>query len=376
MNHLTEFIKNHSNWRVLLANDPYNLIIKEDEDYPNLFLFKYNQYSSDMNDIICQEARGIILEIKDDVRIVCHSFDKFFNYGEPQGQDILNRFNWNNYTWQEKRDGSLMRLWNYENEWELSTSGTIDAFKAENQLPSCPYNSYGELFEHIFSTYNEDLRLLNKDYTYSFELTSPDNKIVVDYDKDELTLIGIRDNINNVELDPFINNPFRTIKCTQTFKFSDLDNALTEINKMDNFEGLVLCDNEYHRVKIKTEDYLILARITDELSSDRGILKVILEGNIDDVQDRVPHLQRRIDLVKNFIQDEINNINRLLQSIDYTKDRKEIALSLKGNPYSAFVFRKLNNPDYNFIEDYFIVDNLEKLYKTYKEKVQEDQLSD
>ena len=47
MNNLTKFILENENWLELLQTDPYNLIIKTDEDYPNVYLFKYNQYNSD-----------------------------------------------------------------------------------------------------------------------------------------------------------------------------------------------------------------------------------------------------------------------------------------------------------------------------------------
>lgn len=371
MNNLMKFILDNSNWFELLQQDPFNLIIKSDEDYPDVYLFKYNQYSSDMTNKICQEARGIILKIKDNyIKLLCHSFDKFFNYTEPGGQVVLENFNWDNYTFQEKRDGSLMRLWYYEdkNTWNISTSGTIDAFKAVNQIPSCPYNSFGDMFKHLLDTYEIDLNALDKDYTYSFEMTSPDNKIVVDYDKDELTLIGIRDNLQNIELDPYTNNPFTSIKNPEKWKYKSLDEALSIINDRHNFEGLVLCDDHYRRVKIKTTEYLSLAKIADETSSDRGILRLILENRIDDVQTQLPHVRKRIERVQSFIRSEVEAIFMLYQQVDFTKERKDIAIQLKGNPYSAFVFRRLNNPEYDFVEDYFRVENLEKIYKTYKEK--------
>lgn len=374
MNNLMRFILDNSNWKDLLSRDPYNLIIKEDVDYPDVYLFKYNQYDSDMNNIICQEARGIILEIRDNyVKLLCHSFDKFFNYGEPQGQEILKVFDWQNYTWQEKRDGSLMRLWYYEKQhkWCLSTSGTIDAFKAEIQIPSCQWTSFGDMFDYLLKDSKVDFDLLDPNYTYSFEMTSPENKIVVNYDKSELTLIGLRDNRYNEEIDPYQNNPFNYIKCAKTYKFDNLSKALDEINKLKNFEGLVLCDSSYRRVKVKTEEYLTLARMADETGSDRGLLRLILEDKIDDVVSSLPHLQKRVDLIKNYIREEVKNITNFLLDIDYSKERKEIALQIKGNKYQGFAFKRLGDPNYDFIADYFNINNLEKIYKGYKESIME-----
>lgn len=372
-NELMKFIEDNINWKDLLQSDPYNLIIKEDEDFPNVYLFKYNMLESDMYQSIPQEARGIILEVLDvnDKRIVtllAHSFDKFFNFTEPQGISVLESFDWEDYSFQEKRDGSLMRLWSYKDKWVVSTSGTIDAYKAPIQIPSVGYSSFGEMFDHIIGKYNVDLRTLDKGITYSFEMTSPENKIVVDYETDELTLIGMRVNKLNMELPPDRFNPFKDIKVPETFRFGSIEEALSVINKKTNFEGLVLCDHDFRRVKIKTEEYLALAKMSDAASSDRGILRMILAGTIDDVANRLPHLQPRIDFVKNFVNEEINNIKKLISSVDFTQDRKSIALSVKDSPYARFVFPLINNPDQDIIGNYFVPDNLEKIYKSYKER--------
>lgn len=370
MNFLIQFIQEHEDWYNLLQKDPYNLLIKEDTDYPNVYLFKYNQYESDMNQQICQNARGIILEIIDDsVKILCHSFDKFFNYGEPQGQDALNKFDWQDYTFQEKRDGSLLRIWYYNNKWNVSTSGTIDAYKATVDIPGCPCNSFGDMFTYIFDSYGEDTYNLDKHFTYSFELTSPDNKIVVDYEENELTLIGMRDNILNIELSPKENNPFTNISTAKIFNFTTLDQALEDINNKSNFEGLVLCDYHFNRVKIKSDEYLTLARITDGISSDRGILKLILEDMIDDVIGKAPSIIPKVDIIKTYLSNEINNIKETLNSVDFALSKKEVALQFKDSPYSSFVFRKYDYPDYDFLKEYFTIENIEKIYKDYKNKI-------
>ena len=371
MNNLMKFIIENKNWLELLQGDPYNLIVKTDPDYPDVYLFKYNQYESDMNNVICQEARGIILEIEEgSCKLLCHSFDKFFNYGEPQGQQVLEKFSWDDYSFQEKRDGSLMRLWFYNNKWNVSTSGTIDAYKATIDIPSCHYSSFGDMFQKILDEKvrnTDDLSKLIPGYTYSFEMTSPENKIVVNYETDDLTFIGLRDNILNRELFPYTCNPFTRISCSRRFAFNSLDEAIKEINNFENFEGLVLCDGNYNRVKIKTEEYLVLARLVDETSSDRGILKLVLEDKIDDVLSSVPYLRERVDKIKHFLKYEVDNIRKTIDSVDYSLDKKTIALQLKGSRYSSFVFNKYKNSSYDFIRDYFTVDNLEKIYKRYKD---------
>lgn len=80
---LLEFINEHDNWKELLQQSPYNLIVKEKDDYT---LLKYNQLESDFSNEIVRECRGIILN--KDNKIVCYPFHKFFNYGEQYADFI------------------------------------------------------------------------------------------------------------------------------------------------------------------------------------------------------------------------------------------------------------------------------------------------
>lgn len=373
-NDLMRFIESHSDWKELLQDKPYRLIIKEDEDFPNVYLFKYNIILSDMNQKISQEARGIILEVTENsdgsrsTKLLAHSFDKFFNYTEPQGQLVLENFNWDDYSFQEKRDGSLLRLWFYNGKWNVSTSGTIDAHKANMDSVSTSYSSFGDMFDEIFSSYEEDVSVLDEGITYSFEMTSPNNKIVVDYTFDELTLIGMRVNKLNMEIDPVEHNPFKGIVTAVHYNFSNLDRALGVINTMGNFEGLVLTDSNFNRVKIKTDEYLVLAKITDETSSDRGIMRMVMDGRIDDVLNRLPHLQSRIDRVRDYLNEEMNKAREFISSIDLTQDKKTIALSIQDSPYRFLVFNQLKYADQDAVSTYYSLDNLEKIYKDYRDK--------
>ena len=101
---IQEFISNHSNWQELLSNDPYNLKIS----YKNgLYCFKYNQISSNFNNPIVCEARGLILDSKT-FEVVCCPFFKFFNIDEPHAAKI----DWKNgISVSEKIDGSLIKLY-------------------------------------------------------------------------------------------------------------------------------------------------------------------------------------------------------------------------------------------------------------------------
>lgn len=94
---LEKFIKEHSDWKELLQQESYCILMNEDDDY---VLLKYNQIQSDFNLPIVRECRGVIL-YKRTLEVVCRPFDKFGNYGEGYCPEI----DWSTARVQEKIDG-------------------------------------------------------------------------------------------------------------------------------------------------------------------------------------------------------------------------------------------------------------------------------
>lgn len=50
------------------------------------------------------------------------------------------------------------------------------------------------------------------------------------------------------------------------------------------YEGIVVCDKNFNRVKVKNANYVALNKIRDKVAnSPRAILEIILNGKEDDV---------------------------------------------------------------------------------------------
>lgn len=100
---LIDFIKKHENWEELLKEPPFCIKIKRKD---NFIIFNYNQLSSDFNNNIVRECRGIIF-YEPTWECVCHAFDKFGNYGENYVPDLDQK----SIYIREKVDGSLIKIW-------------------------------------------------------------------------------------------------------------------------------------------------------------------------------------------------------------------------------------------------------------------------
>ena len=77
------------------------------KDYSDFVLLVYSQTDSIKFNPVVTECRGLILQ-KDTWKVLCRSFDRFYNYGEDPES---NNFPVNKSNIYEKVDGTLIRVW-------------------------------------------------------------------------------------------------------------------------------------------------------------------------------------------------------------------------------------------------------------------------
>ena len=343
---IQEFILAHDNWRELLSTDPYNLKISEDDGF---VLFKYNQISSNFNEEICKEARGLILDTQDNFRVVRYAFKKFFNVDEGFAAHI----DWNTAVATEKIDGSIMSVWHARGEWRLSTNGTIDAFKTE--LPEVsPYRSFGDLFESVLplSTFEN----YHKRRCWTFELVSPYNKIVIGYPKTKVYLLSVRnmDTLEELDLDAVeMIADANGIATPQRYDLNNEADYRQLVEQMpEGHEGIVVRDADGQRVKIKTLLYFQLhkAKNNGVITLDR-IVDLIRANDHHEFLSYFPeyidvftHVKQQVDRtegVKAKIAQDVAEwklTNKDVYEQDARMARKWFAQDLGHGPYASLYF--------------------------------------
>ena len=247
---IVEFIQKNKNWRELLSSEPYNLLIKEDDNY---IIFNYIQFSSDFNEEICCEARGLILN-KYTLKPVRMAFKKFFNIDELFAAKI----DWSTASATEKMDGSIISVWYDNNDWHVSTNGVIDARNAPNATKQ--YN-FRQLFDIAANNSNLSFDKLNKNYCYTFELVSPESRVIICYNDTKLYHLSTRDmtTLKEIEEDIGVEKP-------KIYKFNDENDIRNIVNSLDNsHEGVVVKDINGNRVKIKTKTYFIMHYLVSKM---------------------------------------------------------------------------------------------------------------
>ena len=331
---IQEFIKQNDNWEQILAEKPYCLKVKKDDEYT---LLSYDQIKSDFYNEIVRECRGIILENKT-LEPVCIPFYKFGNYGEGYVPNI----DWNSARTQEKVDGSLIKVWFHNGKWRVSTNGTIDAYKCEiGQVDllklDCPYKYFGELFDKAKENVGLDFDKLNKDYTYMFELVSPYNKVVIEYKEITIYHIGTRNNrtLEELDIDIGVHKP-------KQFALGTLQECLDSASKLPyNEEGYVVVDKDWNRIKIKSPQYVAVHHIKNNGDVNiASIVQLIRTNEIGEFLTYFAEYTNNVNIIKSKISNILLGLNNGLLEI---KDKefatqKDFALAVKDRPFSAFFF--------------------------------------
>lgn len=346
-----DFINKNIDWERKLSSPPYNLIIKQ--KYP-FILLKYNQIESDMSNEIVQECRGLILKqinialarnpLIPQYKVASMRFVKFFNYGQKEAARLSFPCEVS-----EKIDGSLIGVW-YDNEygWQVSTSGNIDA--EDSPVIFGEYKSYRDIFDKAWD--NKFFDEMNKNCTYIFELVSPYTRIIVPYKEISLYLLSIRNNITLEEEArdeiPFIAKKLfgDKIKTPQSFKCNSIEEVKSFVNNLtiesENFEGFVLCDNNFNRIKLKSPAYMELFFIKGEgIFSEKKIIKLILEGQDDDVLGYFPEYKEDFDKIRRGLSLLIAHFKDLLNKGEKYKslNKKDFAIWAKEFQYNNLLFK-------------------------------------
>lgn len=324
-----KFIKEHENWRELLKQAPYCLTINEDSNYA---IFKYSQIDSDFNEQICRECRGLIVDLHT-YEPIALSFFKFFNYGEPFADKIY----WKQCRVQEKIDGSKMLVWynKYESKWQISTSSQLDAYKANVSDFGL---TFGQLFDRALQTLNitneQFYELLDRNFCYTFELVSPESRVVIPYKKTKIYFIGTRYIPDFEEYNPdSFTSLCAIIPRPKEYPLSNLKSCLAAVEHMGyDEEGFVVVDSHWKRVKIKSPAYVLAHRAKDKLNL-LDILDIYLDGKLDDFISMFPEFKAYATKIQTSyvsIREEVLKFVNILKSNSF-ESRKDLSLFIMNN---------------------------------------------
>ena len=336
----------------MLSSEPYCISISRDDIFGRqLVMFKYDQTRSDLSIPLVQECRGLILDAVS-LEVVSYPFNKFFNYGEPLAVDV----DWKSAYVTQKLDGSIIKVVNLDGNFLISTNGVIDAFKCS--LPENygrPFDTFGELFMVGLKWYGirmEDFpRLFKPGITYMFELTSPWNQVVVNWNETKAWFIGQRDNRTFKETffgDSELSHDFDTPK---VYPITNVEQCVAAAQELpDSEEGYVVVDKDFNRIKIKSPRYIQLHYMAgNQIWSPTRVMDIIRDNEVSEYVAYFPKFKVAFDAIKakydayvRDLKDIQNAIDDLLEVENGSMPKKDFAKWVFVNnyirPHSGFAF--------------------------------------
>jgi hypothetical protein len=279
---------------------------KKHATYPNLLLFKYANITVSFTSPCTREARGLILDSTNDWNIVSYPYDKFFNFGESNAATV----DWNTAKIYEKLDGCLMTLYYYDDKWLISSSGKPDAGGTAAKDSSM---TLGDVFWQVWASQGYALPV-DTDLCYIFELLSDKNPVQVKYANNEIVLHGVRNVKTLKEIDPEIIAAQTGWKCIQIHNIDkNPESAVAFVNSRSgmDYEGIVVCDANFNRIKIKSHAYInivySLHAINRPEASRKKLFELIVSGNNNDLDELCATFPKLSEMAIE-LRDQINNL--------------------------------------------------------------------
>lgn len=292
----------------------------------------YDQIETKENDVLAWDCRGLILTKSDgseflindgkidlnvvigDTKILAFGMRRFFNHGQGSAANI----DWSdpNLAILEKLDGTLCIVYYdpFTQKWCVATRSVPEAdlfmdngvFTFRTLFEKACQDTLGYAFEQL--TEKLDAR-----FTYCFELTTPYNRIVVNYPHNRITLLAARNLATLQEVNPReLQLDVPVVEAHTYTTISELLDWVSSLNPMEH-EGVVVRDANFNRIKVKNAAYVAYNKVRDALgTSERNCMELILAEKDDDVIPMLPE-----EIVKNLLKIKVG-LQTLIKFYDTT----------------------------------------------------------
>jgi len=249
-------------------------VVIDKGDYQVIDYVYQDQHTFDNPDLM--ECRGIKFDA--DGFILARPFRKFFNYGERGADMPAHR----PHVITEKLDGSMIHpvLLTHRKFFYLHTrKGLTDVSRKAERFVLSANVDYRQFCKMC----------LLSGWTPIFEYTSPNNRIVLRYEEDDMRLLAMRNTMtgeHRTQADMRAIAEAYQIPVARTYQWDltgDLAGFVKHTRELQDAEGFVVYFDDGYMVKIKAEDYVLKHRALDDLGSKKKVVALCTQGFMDDV---------------------------------------------------------------------------------------------
>lgn len=342
------------------------------KDFGHKFLLKYDQLNTPKNKFT-NECRGLVIARDyNGITPISVPFYRFSSYNDTSRKSI----DWDSATYWEKTDGTMIHYyWDpIAAKWCVGTTGSPEGIDNVSKIDKINRNTQVfdfNLTELFFRTCEEigvNLEGCQKGWTYIFELATEYNQVVNKYNESKLKLLGARDLNQFEELDQMgldvVAEHHINCERPKQYDFKSEQEALDSLKNVKfgdvNFEGYVVVDKDFNRVKMKSNTYVVYHQFNGEsLESKYRLVDIALANEVEEVGSTFPKLKGELEELKSNLDNLLNPLRESYEdlkgkvgtlpdkdffiaaqtAVGYDKKKKVllgVLTSLKKNPNKSF----------------------------------------
>lgn len=258
---------------------------------------------------------------------------------------------------QEKIDGSIIKIWwsDEEDRWIISTNGAIFASRVEAGNAG---RSFADLVYEAIETRGPTSYFFNSlfpGWTYTFELVGPFNRVVIDYPEPKLYFIGLRRNDTLKEADPknsvgahYAVELLNYVDFPTSYSLKNLQDCIEAAAQMSkDEEGFVVRDAAFNRIKVKSPEYLIAAKVRNNgVITVRRVIELMRAEKLDDFLAYAPqytsfvkNILSTIEVITEAFNDSIYQLLRLVGADSASFNQPYLWIKQLPKQYQPFLFK-------------------------------------
>jgi len=304
---------------------------------------------------IRRECRGIIFDSKNG-KILRRPMNKFFNLGEKEETRSENIDISKPHVILDKLDGSFIAPFFSSDPLTNADTRIIFGTKMGETDQSAQVDEFlkDKPNYHDFAD-----NLLTLGYTPVFEFTSPANRIVINYKETKLTLLCVRDQHTGVympydKLVELANKYDIPVVNALPGGIQNMEKFVAETRALQGEEGYVITFDDGLRLKLKSDEYVLMHKTKDSISQEKNLLELILTDKIDDTLSLLS--KEDADKVRKYADSVLHRISEIASSateiVAYQKillnnEKKRFALEFipHHKEYSGILFAVWDGKD-------------------------------
>jgi RNA ligase len=304
-----------------------------------------------------RECRGITFD--SDGNISSRTLHKFFNVGERDDTQP-HALSWENVVRiMTKRDGSMISAVRH---------GSFFAFKTKKSFTTPEAQCAAAVTDATRGGHDWINMMLDRGLTPTFEITSPRFPIVILYEKDELTLLHVRETVSGRYLHEdelvALNSPFPIVENEIDKFYDDASRRVVSWEKLKTaaenetgIEGWVIQFADGEMVKLKTKWYCELHHSVT-FTRWRDVARTVLADQSDDLKGAFALVGRSIEPILEIerkiwatVFETQCKVAEIIKASD-DKTAKDMALEHKGNPLFSLIMTAFRGKEINWLEWY------------------------